>query len=128
MTQEVLISVNVLTKPISASDVASSATNLPDIGETVMIYNEGPDTAFVAVGYPNTLGVGPVATLPNATPTRTSTVCPAGALVTYSLPPPQNTNNVATATNMPNTTPAQISAICRSGKSAVLDVAVGAGS
>lgn len=95
------------TLPISVTATASTSANLPDRGRTVRIVNEGPNDAFVSIGKGTQ-----TATLPNATPTTTSTPVLAGSDVTLSIP---DSSGLA------------ISAICRAGGTATLDVQVGEG-
>lgn len=123
MTQQTLIAANAPTLAVSVTATASASANLPSTGETVMVYNEGPDDAWGAIGYGTQ-----TATLPTGTAATTCIPLPAKALVVYALQPALNTTNVATATNMPNTTAAQISAISRATKTATLTVTVGSGS
>lgn len=69
------------TLPISVTTSASSSTALPGQGTVVRIVNEGTAAAFVAIGEG-----AQVATLPNATPTGTSTPILPGTDVTFSIP------------------------------------------
>lgn len=96
-----------LTKPITVTSTASSSTALPGLGNSVRIVNEGPNVAFVSIG-----SGSQTATLPNATPTATSTPVLSGSDVILSIP------NDATY---------NISAICRASGTATLDVQVGEG-
>lgn len=96
------------TKPISVTDSASTSTALPATGSSLRIVNEGPNDAFFSVG-----SGAQTATLPNATPTATSTPVMAGTDMVFSIPD--------------STTALNISAICRSGGTATLDVQVGEG-
>lgn len=117
--------VNPLTKPITVTDTASTSTALPAIGNVIRIVNEGPSVAFVSVGTGTQ-----TATLPNATPTATSTPILAGEDAVFSIPNPQpvyNTGAAGSTHPYAPPTPYNISAICRSGGTATLDVAVGEG-
>ena len=98
-----------LTLPISVTSTASTSTALPALGGVVRIVNEGPNVAFVSIGVGSQ-----TATLPNATPTGTSTPVLAGCDIILSVP-----NAAGTALN--------ISAICRASGTATLDVQVGEG-
>lgn len=95
------------TKPISVTSTASASTALPAQGRTVRIVNEGPNIAFVSIG-----AGAQTATLPNATPTATSTPVLAGSDIVLSIP---------------NDAIQNISAICRASGTATLDVQVGEG-
>ena len=95
-----------LTLPISVTSTASASTALPALGNSVRLINEGPNHAFVSIGTG-----AQVATLPNATPTATSTPILAGEDVILSIP---------------NSAIQNISAITRGG-TATLDVQVGEG-
>lgn len=95
------------TLPVSATDVASAGVVLPCAGNSVRLVNEGPDDVFICIAATAT-----AATLPNATPTATSTPVLAGSDISLSIP---------------NAAAMYISAICRSGKTALLDVQVGEG-
>lgn len=95
------------TLPISVTATASASVALPGQGGTVRIVNEGPNHAFVSIG-----SGSQTATLPNSTPTGTSTPVLAGEDVTFSIP---------------NSAVLNISAICRAAGTAILDVQVGEG-
>lgn len=95
------------TLPISVTATASASVALPGQGGTIRVVNEGPSHAFISVG-----SGSQTATLPNATPTATSTPVMAGEDVTFSIP---------------NTAVLNISAICRASGTATLDVQVGEG-
>ena len=97
-----------LTLPIAVTATASASTALPGKGCSIRIINEGPNIAFVSIG-----AGAQTATLPNATPTATSTPVLAGTDITLSIP------NDATY---------NISAICRASGTATLDIQVGEGS
>lgn len=105
------ISAQVKTLPISVTSTASTSVALPGVGNTLRVVNEGPNVAFISVGTSTQ-----TATLPNATPTATSTPVLAGSDVVFSI-----------ASNPGDSTPLNISAICRAGGTATLDVAVGNG-
>lgn len=98
---------NAKTLPISATASASTSAALPAAGNTLRVVNEGPNDAFISVGSGTQ-----IATLPNATPTATSTPVLAGSDVCFTIPADAVLN---------------ISAICRASATAVLDVAVGDG-
>jgi hypothetical protein len=120
MPQAIPVSAQAKTKPISVTDTASTSTALPSIGDSIRIVNEGPNTAFVSIGTGTQ-----TATLPNATPTVTSTPVLAGSDVIFTIP---NTQPTMGADGTPTTpTPLNISAICRSSGVATLDVQVGYG-
>lgn len=115
------ISAQAKTLPISVTATASSSVPLPGIGNSITVFNEGPNHAFVSIG------VGTqVATLPNATPTATSTPVGAGMYVVFTIPNvanvPMNSSGV-----FPAATPLNISAICRASGTATLDVSVSEG-
>lgn len=95
------------TLPISVTASASTSTALPGQGNVVRIVNEGPNVAFVSIGAGTQ-----TATLPNATPTATSTPVLAGEDLVFGIPNDQVYN---------------ISAICRASGTATLDVSVGEG-
>jgi len=105
-----------LTKPISVTATASTSTALPAIGNCIRLVNEGPNQCFVSIGTG-----AQTATLPNATPTATSTPVLAGEDVILSIPSPTNDSNTGAAT------PLNISAICRASGTATLCVQVGEG-
>ena len=113
------LSAQLLTLPISVTATASTSTALPAVGNSIRLINEGPSICFVSIGTG-----AQTATLPNATPTATSTPVLAGTDITLSLPGPftTNTGNLAAQSAVLN-----ISAICRSGGTATLDVQVGEG-
>jgi hypothetical protein len=96
------------TLPLAVTASASTSTALPGQGNTVRIVNEGPNNAFVSIGSGTQ-----TATLPNATPTATSTPVLAGSDITLTIP---------------NDTIYNISAICRATGTALLDIQVGEGS
>jgi len=116
MSAPIPFSAQAKTLPISVTASASTSTALPAIGNTVRIVNEGPNHAFVSIGTG-----AQTATLPNATPTATSTPVLAGSDVSFTIPNPQADSNVGAAT------PLNISAICRASGTATLDVSVGEG-
>lgn len=103
-----LFSVQCKTLPVSVTVTASTPVLLPSSGNTIRVVSEdGSDDAFVAVS-----ATPAAATLPNATPTATSTIVRGGFDATFSLP---------------NSGVYYVSAICRSGKSAALCFQVGEG-
>lgn len=112
-----------LTLPISVTATASASTALPAVGNSVRLVNEGPNHCFVSIGT-----AAQTATLPNATPTATSTPVLAGEDIILTIPKPE-------ATSAPDTpsakwtapTPLNISAICRASGTATLCVQVGEG-
>lgn len=114
-------SAQALTLPITVTATASSSTALPAVGNSIRIVNEGPNVAFVSIGTG-----AQTATLPNATPTATSTPVLAGSDIVLTIPKPE-----ATATGSGGgftaPTPLNISAICRAAGTATLDVQVGEG-
>lgn len=125
-TTQNLLSAQVKTLPITVGTSASASTALPSFGDTIRIFNEGPNDAFISVG-----AGAQVATLPNATPTATSVVCPAREDLVFSIPNTGNTSMTAPGgavigDTFPAATPLNISAICRTG-TALLDVSVGMG-
>ena len=95
------------TLPVAVTATASSSLTLPGVGNSIRLVNEGPNLCFVAIGEGSQ-----TATLPNATPTGTSTPVLAGEDVTLSIP---------------RSATLQISAICRAAGTATLDVQVGEG-
>jgi hypothetical protein len=101
-------SVQSKTLPISVTSTASASTALPGVaGNSLRVVNEGPNVAFVSVG-----SGAQTATLPNATPTATSTPILPGTDCTFTIP---------------NDAIYNISAICRASGTATLDVQVGEG-
>lgn len=95
------------TLPVSVTASASTSAALPATGNTVRLVNEGPNHCFVAIG-----SGAQTATLPNATPTATSTPVLAGEDCVFSIPVDSTL---------------QISAICRASGTATLCVQVGEG-
>lgn len=95
------------TLPISVTSTASTSVALPGAGNTIRIVNEGPNHVFISIGSSTQ-----TATLPNATPTATSTPVLAGTDVVFGIP---------------STSTFNISAICRSSGTATIDVQVGEG-
>jgi len=93
--------------PVSVTATASTSTALPALGAVVRIINEGPNVAFVSIGTG-----AQTATLPNATPTATSTPILAGTDISLCIASDSIQN---------------ISAICRSSGTAALTVQVGEG-
>lgn len=71
----------VKTLPISVTTSASASTALPGQGTVLRLINEGAVMVFVAVGE-----AAQTATLPNATPTATSTPVLPGSDIVLSLP------------------------------------------
>ncbi len=108
------------TLPISVTSTASTSAALPGVGNVVRIVNEGPSVAFVSIGVAEQ-----TATLPNATPTATSTPVLAGTDISLTIPNAQAASANPTGYTAP--TPLNISAICRSSGTATLDVQVGDG-
>jgi hypothetical protein len=106
-----LLSAQTACVSMTAGTTASAALPLPVKLTTLRVVNEGPNTAFIAVGTSQTV----LATLPPAlgtvTPSTTSTCVLAGSDVDFSLPDDQVY---------------YFSAITRSG-TAVLDIQVGEG-
>lgn len=94
------------TLPISVTSTASTSAALPAVGNSIRLVNEGPNICFVSIG----AGVQ-TATLPNATPTATSTPVAVGDCVL----------------GIPNDTTYNISAICRATQTAALSVQVNEG-
>lgn len=127
MPQQIPISAQAKTLPISVTSTASASTALPSIGNTIRIVNEGPNVAFVSIGTG-----AQTATLPNATPTATSTPILAGEDVAFTIPDVRNTSQVAATAPAVGSvfgtpTPLNISAICRAAGTALLDVQVSEG-
>lgn len=108
------------TLPISVTDTASTSTALPSVGNTIRCVNEGTNACFISVGTGTQ-----TATLPNATPTATSTPVLPGEDAVFSIPDVKATNNANSSLTAP--TPLNISAICRSGLTTTLLVQVGEG-
>lgn len=108
------------TLPISVTSTASTSAALPAIGNTIRIVNEGPNVAFVSIGTGTQ-----TATLPNASPTATSTPVLAGSDISLTIPNPQAAAAGGGAFTAP--TPLNISAICRASGTATLDVQVNEG-
>lgn len=96
-----------ITLPISVTSTASTSAALPAKGSVIRCVNEGPNKCFISIGAGTQ-----TATLPNATPTATSTPVLAGTDIVLSIPSDAVYN---------------ISAICRSTETATLDVQVGEG-
>lgn len=92
MTELRPIRVDVKTLPITVTTSASTSAALPAVGNYLRVVNGGTSNAFIAVGTS-----AQTATLPNATPTATSTPVLAGEDVTFTI--------------QYNGTPLQISAI-----------------
>ena len=103
-----------LTLPVSVTASASTSTALPAVGDVIRIVNEGPNVAFVSIGTGSQ-----TATLPNATPTATSTPVLPGSDIVLKVPNPGSSGTAPT--------PLNISAICRASGTATLDVQVGEG-
>lgn len=95
------------TKPISVTSTASTSVALPSLGNTLRVVNVGPNTAFFSVGTGTQ-----TATLPNATPTATSTAIVSGEDASFSIPGDSIQN---------------FSAICNTSETATLYVSVGEG-
>jgi flagellar capping protein FliD len=95
-----------LSLPVSVTSTASASTALPAKGNVIRLVNEGPNICFISVGTG-----AQTATLPNATPTATSTpIAPGDCTLTIPSDSIQN-----------------ISAICRASGTATLTVQVGEG-
>lgn len=109
MLFQTLFSSQANTLPITVNTVASVPVALPSSGGSLRVVNEGANTVFIAV---STLTVSSTATLPNATPTTTSTPILPGSDVILSVP----VSNFVY----------QISAITRAGASTIY-VSVGEG-
>lgn len=71
----------VATLPISVTTTASASVALPGQGSVIRLINEGAVMVFVAIGEG-----AQTATLPNATPTKTSTPVLPGSDIVLSLP------------------------------------------
>ena len=95
-----------LTQPVSVTTTASASVALPGKGNSLRVVNEGPNHCFISIGAGTQ-----TATLPNVTPTATSTPVLAGEDLILGIPSDQIYN---------------ISAITRTG-TATLDVQVGEG-
>ena len=114
MQTQSLFPVQAKNMTITGATSASASTALPNVGNTIHFFNEGPNNAWVSVGTG-----AQTATLPatsGASATATSFPIPAGAVVTYGIP-----QDMASSP-----TPLNISAITRTG-TAVINVAVGQG-
>jgi hypothetical protein len=103
MSVPMLCSAQAKTLPISTTSSASTSAALPGQGNTLRIVNEGPNVAFISVGAGTQ-----TATLPNATPTATSTPVMPGD----------------TSLSIPGDAVYNISAICRASQTATLSVQV----
>ena len=114
-------SAQALTLPISVTSTASTSTALPAVGNCIRIVNEGPSAAFVSIGTGTQ-----TATLPNATPTATSTPILAGEDVVLTIPKPEATPTGTSTGGFTAPTALNISAITRTG-TATLDVQVADG-
>lgn len=101
-----LLSAQSKSLPITVTSTASSSAALPASGKTLRIVNEGPNVAFISVGSGTQ-----VATLPNATPTATSTPVMPGD----------------TSLSIDASAVLNISAVCRASQTATLTVQVGEG-
>ncbi len=95
------------TAPYSLTATASSSTALPAIGKKVRLVNPGPNNAFISIG-PGSQ----TATLPNSTPTNTSTPILAGTDIVLELE---------------NEAQMYISGICATGQTATIYASVGDG-
>lgn len=104
------------TLPISVSSTASTSAALPAVGSSLRVVNLGPNKAFISVGTGSQ-----TATLPNATPTATSTPILAGEDCTFSIPGAYDSTNGTAAS------PLNISAVCAATETATLYVQVGEG-
>lgn len=102
-----LFSAQSKTLPVSCTTTASTSAALPAAGNTLRLVNEGTVVVFFSIG-----ATAQTATLPNATPTATSTPIGIGATLLVSIPADAIQN---------------ISAITRSG-TAILHAQVGEGS
>lgn len=96
---------NALTFSISATTSASAPVNLPALGNSIRIVNEGPGNAFISVHL-----AGTNATLPTGTAANSSTTILSGEDCIFSI----NPNAILT-----------ISAISRS--TSILNISVGEG-
>ena len=108
-----LFSAQAKTMSVAVTASASASTALPSGGDSIRIYNEGPNTAFVSIGEG-----AQTATLPatsGASAVATCTVVGAGIDAVFSI------------ASLPGGTPLNISAICRAAGTATLDVSVGEG-
>lgn len=95
------------TSKIAATQAASSATLIGDVGTNVVIYNAGPDLAFVKIG-PS----GTTATVPTTAGSGGMPV-PVG-FYGFTVARSQSTDNT-------------VSAICATGQTATLYFSVGSG-
>lgn len=95
------------TLPVTVTSTASTSAALPGQGSSLRVYNEGPNQAFFSVG-----SGAQTATLPNATPTATSTPIGAGEDATFTIDASAILN---------------ISVICRATHTALVCVQVGEG-
>lgn|SRR3990167_3296860 len=100
---------------ISVTATASTSVNLPGIGTSVRLVNEGPNRCYVSIG-----SGSQTATVPDGTAVATATPVLAGADVILGV---QNPPSPASG----NPTPLQISAVCRTGETATLIVQCGEG-
>lgn len=91
---------------LTGATTASTSAALPAAGDSIHLYNEGPNNAWVSVGSGTQ-----TATLPTGTAAVTCFPVPAGAIVVYGIPDSAVLN---------------ISAITRTG-TAVINVAVNRG-
>ena len=107
MPQPIPFSAQSKTLPVSVTASASASAALPAAGNSIRLINEGPNHCFVSIG-----SGAQTATLPNATPTATSTPVLAGEDLILSIPGDAIYN---------------ISAICRATGTATLCVQVGEG-
>jgi hypothetical protein len=107
MPQFIPFSATSKTLPVSVTSTASTSAALPGQGNSVRIVNEGPNHVFVSIGSGTQ-----TATLPNATPTATSTIILAGTDVVLTIP---------------NSAIFNVSAICRAAGTATIDIQVGEG-
>lgn len=86
------------TLPISVTTTASSSVALPAAGGVVRLVNEGANICFVSIG-----AGSQVATLPNSTPTATSTPVLPGSDMTLSIPS-DSAYNISAITRASTTT------------------------
>ena len=115
-----LLSAQCKTLPIAVTSTASTSKALPNIGNTVRIVNSGTVACYVSIGTGSQ-----TATIPNATPTATSTPVLGGSDVVFQIPSPQPTKGSDGTFAIP--TPLNISAITDSA-SITIYVQVGDGS
>lgn len=79
-----LFPISVKTMTVTGATTASTSTLLPNAGDTIHLFNEGPNNAWVSVGSGTQVATLPSTTVGSAV--ATSFPIPAGAVVVYGIP------------------------------------------